>query len=179
MFQRLNLVNIAMIRGNRHADFQRVEVILTVKHDLAMRRNPFFAENRAINLRREKFCAAHDNQIIRAASHPAHSDERPPAFAAAAYQTGAVAGAIAEQRKGFFRNGREHQFPFFADVHRLKRRWVNHLHNKMIFVDMQAVSLLAFPRHARSDDFRQAVVVIRRNAERLLDFGANLLAPGF
>ena len=130
-----------------------------------------------LDLRREDVDALDDQHIVAAAHRLAHLDMRPPAGAVFMAQNADIARPVAQQREGLLRDRGKHQLALCAFREYLAGIGVDDFRNEMILVDVHARLRAAFIRNARAGKLRQAVDIIRLDAEALLDILTHLLAP--
>ena len=94
-------------------------------------------------------------------------------------QNADIARAVAQQREGLLRDRRKHQLALCSLRQHLAGIRVDNFCDKMILVDVHTGLRAAFIRNTRAGKLRQAIDIIRLDAEALLDILTHLLTPCF
>ena len=102
------------VAGNFHLHFQGVHVVLCVQHNLVVRQCLFGTEQGRLDLAREHIHATHDNHVVATATDATDTADGTATFAFGLFDSGNVAGTVAENRHGLLAEGTDDQFAFFA-----------------------------------------------------------------
>ena len=165
--------------GEFDVDRDFVERAGTGQLDVEVRRESGDAEERLLDLRGEDVDAADDEHVVRAARDAGHAGRGAAARAGFVCDARDVARAVAEERRGFAREGGEDEFAGGAFGHGLERVGVNDFDEEVVVLDVHAGLAGAVAGDAGADDFGEAVVVGGGDGEGLFDVAAHVLGPGF
>ncbi|ANT65102.1 hypothetical protein Ptc2401_01332 [Prosthecochloris sp. CIB 2401] len=94
-------------------------------------------------------------------------------------EPGEVAGAVAQEREGFFADGGEDEFTELAVGEDFAGIGVDDFGDEVVFEDVHALLGWAFHGDTGADDFAEPVDVEGFDAEEFLDFLAHFFCPGF
>ena len=152
---------------------------LAGEHDLIVRRPAGKAHQHGFDLRWVNVHATDDQHVVAPAHHTHHPAMGAPARTRLLDQPRDVTGAIAQHRQRLFGERGEHELAHVAGGQNIQGVGIDNLGVEMVLPDMQpALRLVAFARHAGSDDLGETINVHRLDAQFRLDLPAHRLAPG-